>query len=91
LTRSVLPGLAIATGVLIAGLLLAFTIGRYPVSLAELGHVLFAKIGGQRPDVSPAVESVILQVRGPRCSRRRLSVRRWPLREQRSRASFAIR
>jgi iron complex transport system permease protein len=28
--------------------------------------VLFAKIGGQRPDVSPAVESVILQVRGPR-------------------------
>jgi iron complex transport system permease protein len=66
LTRSVLPGLAIATGVLIAGLLLAFTIGRYPVSLAELGHVLFAKIGGQRPDVSPAVESVILQVRGPR-------------------------
>jgi iron complex transport system permease protein len=66
LTRSALPGLAIATGVLIAGLLLAFTIGRYPVSLAELGHVLFAKIGGQRPDVSPAVGSVILQVRGPR-------------------------
>jgi iron complex transport system permease protein len=66
LTRSALPGLAIATGVLIAGLLLAFTIGRYPVSLAELGHVLFAKISGHRPDVSPAVESVILQVRGPR-------------------------
>jgi iron complex transport system permease protein len=66
LTRSVLPGLAIAIGVLIAGLLLAFTIGRYPVSLAELGNVLLAKISGQRPDVSPAVESVILQVRGPR-------------------------
>ena len=66
MTRSALPGLAIATGVLIAGLLLAFTIGRYPVSLAELGHVLFANISGHRPDVSPAVESVILQVRGPR-------------------------
>jgi iron complex transport system permease protein len=66
LTRSALPGLAIATGVLIAGLLLAFTIGRYPVSLAELGNVLFAKISGHRPDVAPAVESVVLQVRGPR-------------------------
>ena len=66
MTRSALPGLAIAIGVLIAGLLLAFTIGRYPVSLAELGNVLLAKISGHRPDVSPAVESVILQVRGPR-------------------------
>ena len=66
MTRSVLPGLAIATAVLIAGLLLAFTIGRYPVSLAELGNVLLGKLSGQRPDVPAAVESVILQVRGPR-------------------------
>ena len=66
MTRSALPGFAIAIAVLIAGLLLAFTIGRYPVSLAELGNVLLAKISGHRPDVSPAVESVILQVRGPR-------------------------
>jgi iron complex transport system permease protein len=66
LTRSALPGLAIATAVLIAGLLLAFTVGRYPVSLAELVNVLFSKITGQRADVSQAVESVILQVRGPR-------------------------
>jgi iron complex transport system permease protein len=66
LTRSALPGLAIATAVLIAGLLLAFTIGRYPVSLAELVDVLFAKLTGHRPDVPSAVESVILQVRGPR-------------------------
>src|SRR4029079_16574916 len=65
-TRSALPGLAIATAVLIAGLLLAFTIGRYPVSLAELGNVLLAKLSGHRPDVPSAVESVILQVRGPR-------------------------
>src|SRR5262249_12899909 len=66
LTRSALSGLAIATAVLIAGLLLAFTIGRYPVSLAELGNVLLAKLSGHRPDVPSAVESVILQVRGPR-------------------------
>jgi iron complex transport system permease protein len=66
LTRSALPGLAIATAVLIAGLLFAFIVGRYPVSLAELSNVLFAKLTGHRADVAPAVESVILQVRGPR-------------------------
>jgi iron complex transport system permease protein len=64
--RSAVPGLAIATTVLIAGLLLAFTVGRYPVSLAELANVLFSKVSTHRADVSPAVESVILQVRGPR-------------------------
>ena len=66
MTRSALPGLAIAFAVLIAGLLLAFTVGRYPVSLTDLLSVLLAKITGHRADVAPAVESVILQVRGPR-------------------------
>ena len=66
MTRSAVPGLAIATAVLIAGLLLAFTVGRYPVSLAEFANVLFSKITAHRADVSPAVESVIMQVRGPR-------------------------
>ncbi len=66
MTRSAVPGLAIATAVLIAGLLLAFTVGRYPVSLAELANVLLSKITAHRADVSPAVESVIMQVRGPR-------------------------
>ncbi|MGA7308002.1 MAG: iron ABC transporter permease [Pseudolabrys sp.] len=61
-----MPGLAIASAVLIAGLLLAFTVGRYPVSLADLLSVLLAKLTGHRADVAPAVESVILQVRGPR-------------------------
>jgi iron complex transport system permease protein len=65
-TRSALPGLAIATAVLIAGLLLAFTVGRYPVSLGELLTVLLAKVTGQTADVPTAVQSVVLQVRGPR-------------------------
>lgn len=66
MTRSAMPGLAIATAVLIAGLLLAFTVGRYPVSLGDLTHVLLAKATGQDTHVAPAIESVILQVRGPR-------------------------
>src|SRR6266849_1350341 len=64
--RSAVPGFAIAIAVLIAGLLLALTVGRYPVGLGELMSVLYAKATGQVADVSPAVESVILQVRGPR-------------------------
>lgn len=64
--RSAFPGFAIAVIVLIAGLLLAFTVGRYPVSLGDLLHVLAAKIGLGTSSVPPAVESVILQVRGPR-------------------------
>lgn len=66
MTRSALPGLTIATGVLIAGLLLAFTVGRYPVSLTDLMHVLFAKLTGGPSHVSQAIESVVWQVRGPR-------------------------
>src|ERR1700694_4489163 len=66
LARSAVPGFAIAVAVLIAGLLLALTVGRYPVSLGDLLSVLGAKLAGHRADVAPAVESVILQVRGPR-------------------------
>src|ERR1700754_3383428 len=64
--RPAVPGFAIAIAVLIAGLLLALTVGRYPVSLGDLMNVLTAKLAGHRADVSPAVESVIWQVRGPR-------------------------
>jgi iron complex transport system permease protein len=66
LTRSALPGLAIAVAVLIVGLLFAFTVGRYPVSLADLAQVLFAKMSGGEMYLPAAVQSVILEVRGPR-------------------------
>jgi iron complex transport system permease protein len=65
-TRSAAPGLLIAFGVLIAGLLLAFTVGRYPVGLSDFFHVIAAKLTGRAPDVPAAVENVIWQVRGPR-------------------------
>jgi iron complex transport system permease protein len=59
-------GLLIAFAVLIAGLLLAFTVGRYPVSLTDLLHLVIAKLTGRTPDVSAAVQNVIWLVRGPR-------------------------
>ncbi|HTT46845.1 MAG TPA: iron ABC transporter permease [Pseudolabrys sp.] len=66
MSRSAAPGFAVATFVLIAGLLLAFTVGRYPVSLGDLANVLFAKATGHAPTAPAAVQSVILDVRGPR-------------------------
>jgi iron complex transport system permease protein len=66
LSRSAAPGLAIATGLLFAGLLLAFTVGRYPVSLHDLFDVLAAQLTGRESTASAAATNVILQVRGPR-------------------------
>jgi iron complex transport system permease protein len=66
MARSSAPGFLISFMVLIAGLLLAFTVGRYPVNLGDLLAVISAKLTGHTPNVPPAVENVIWQVRGPR-------------------------
>jgi iron complex transport system permease protein len=66
MARSSTPGFLISFLILIAGLLLAFTVGRYPVSVGDLLAVIAAKLTGQASNVPPAVESVIWQVRGPR-------------------------
>jgi iron complex transport system permease protein len=66
MTRSAAPGLLIACAVLVAGLLFAFTVGRYPVGLADLYELLAARFSGRAANVSAAMENVILQVRGPR-------------------------
>ena len=64
--RSAVPSLLIAFVFLLAGLLVAFVVGRYPVSLGDVVHVVTAKLAGRAADVPGAVESVIWQVRGPR-------------------------
>ncbi|MEW6451903.1 iron ABC transporter permease [Leptospira sp. severe_002] len=66
MSRSAAPGLLIAFAVLIAGLLLAFIVGRYPVAVSDLFEVIVAKLTGRAPNVAGAVENVIWQVRGPR-------------------------
>src|ERR1043166_6531136 len=66
MTRSALPSLLIAFAFLLAGLLLAFVVGRYPIGLGDVINVVTAKLTGRAADVAPAVESVIWQVRGPR-------------------------
>jgi iron complex transport system permease protein len=66
MSRSIAPGLTIALVVLIAGLLLAFAVGRYPISLADLFNAIAAKLAGRASDLPAATEDVIWQVRGPR-------------------------
>src|SRR5688572_18697566 len=44
---------------------LAFAVGRYPVSLGGICGLLAAKLTGAPSTLSPNVETVILQVRGP--------------------------
>jgi iron complex transport system permease protein len=65
MTRA-LPSLLIAFVFLLAGLLLAFIVGRYPVGLGDVLNVVAAKLTGRVADVPAAVENVIWQVRGPR-------------------------
>src|SRR5262249_43129958 len=66
MTRRFLPGFLIALGLLALGLLGAFTVGRYPVTLPPLIGVFVARVAGRTTTVSPAVENVVLLVRGPR-------------------------
>jgi iron complex transport system permease protein len=64
--RSSAPGFLIAFAVLIAALLLAFTVGRYPVHIGDLLDLVVAKLTGRPSAVSAPVQNVILLVRGPR-------------------------
>src|ERR1700752_679236 len=66
MARSSAPGLVISVLILVAGLLLAFTAGRFAVSFGDLFAVIVAKLTGSPANVAPAIETVICQVRGPR-------------------------
>jgi iron complex transport system permease protein len=64
--RSWVTGPLVAVAVLVAGIAIAFAVGRFPVSPAEILEVLWARLTGHAADVRPGVEAVVLQIRGPR-------------------------
>jgi len=66
MTRKPLPGFFLALAVLIGGLVLAFSLGRYPISPYDMFDVLASRLTGRASGVSPAVQGVVLMVRGPR-------------------------
>jgi iron complex transport system permease protein len=66
MTRAAGLGFLIALMILMAGLVLSFNVGRYPVGFGEIANVVMSKLTGSAASVPPTVQSVILQVRGPR-------------------------
>ncbi|MGE5640262.1 MAG: FecCD family ABC transporter permease [Clostridia bacterium] len=56
----------LAGAALVALTLLAFAVGRYPVALGDLFSLFAAKLTGSQAALPANVETVILQVRGPR-------------------------
>ena len=58
--------LALAIGILAGLVLLAFAVGRFPVTPADLGRVAWAALTGSVPNVPEIVQTVVWRVRGPR-------------------------
>ncbi|MCA0317605.1 MAG: iron ABC transporter permease [Proteobacteria bacterium] len=61
-----LGGSAIAFAVLVAGIAVAFAVGRYPVTLPELATALWSRATGTPSGLPPSVEAVVFSIRGPR-------------------------
>jgi len=59
-------GISIGLVLLLLGVVLAFSVGRFPISLGELGLALWSKLTGQPSGLPPAVDAVIFNIRGPR-------------------------
>jgi iron complex transport system permease protein len=66
MARSFAPGLSIALAVLVAAVLLAFAVGRYPAGLGDLFTFVINKLSGHAPTIAPTAVDVLLHVRGPR-------------------------
>lgn len=66
MTQSFSRGLAISLALLAAGFAVAFLVGRFPISIGDVFAVLWSRISGTPSGVSNAVETVVLNVRGPR-------------------------
>ncbi|MGC1444323.1 MAG: iron ABC transporter permease [Xanthobacteraceae bacterium] len=66
MTRSAVSGQIAALAILVIALLIAFAVGRYPISPGDVVSVIAAKLTGGTPDVPAAVADVIWHVRGPR-------------------------
>ena len=55
-----------ALAVLAVLIVIAFSVGRYPVSAGELVGLLWSKLTGADSSIDSTVEAVILKIRGPR-------------------------
>lgn len=61
-----IAGITIGLGLLLPGVAVAFSVGRFPISVSELGLALWSTLIGQPSGLPPAVDAVIFNIRGPR-------------------------
>ncbi len=59
-------GISIGLVLLLLGVAVAFSVGRFPISVSDLGIALWSKLIGQPSGLPPAVDAVIFNIRGPR-------------------------
>ncbi len=66
MSRRPLLAAVVAVVLLIAAVILAFAIGRFPISPGELATLVWAKLTGSAHGLPPTAETVLFQIRGPR-------------------------
>jgi iron complex transport system permease protein len=67
MTSARVPLAVAAASAALAGLVIvAFSVGRYPVSAGDLASILWAKLTGAAHGIDPTVEAVVTKIRGPR-------------------------
>jgi iron complex transport system permease protein len=59
-------GISIGLVLLLLGVAAAFSVGRFPISVSDLGIALWSKLTGQPSGLPAAVDAVIFNIRGPR-------------------------
>ncbi len=55
-----------AVALLLAAIIAAFAIGRFPIAPGDLAALVWAKLAGGAHGLPPAAETVLFQIRGPR-------------------------
>src|SRR5262245_46652687 len=64
--RRAVLGAAIALAAMVALVLVALAVGRFPISPAELARLLWSGITGAPAELPDAMTTVLFRVRGPR-------------------------
>ena len=59
-------GMLLGLGLIVLGVAVAFSVGRFPVGLIDLATVLWSRVTGEPSGLAPAAEAVIFNIRGPR-------------------------
>jgi len=55
-----------ACAALVLLVVVAFAVGRFPISAADLANILWARLTGAEHGLDPTIETVVFRIRGPR-------------------------